>query len=78
MSDASKIDDGGAAPSLLSVVQRLKSAEIGNDLYVGVEAWPVGAWSVKIPDEGRRIFELWLADLNRAIAASKTGGPEHG
>lgn len=27
--------------------------------------------------EGRHIFELWLADLNRAIAASKTGG-HHG
>ena len=66
----SKIDDGGAA-SLLSVAQRLKSAEVGNDLYVGVEAWPAGAWSVKIPEEGRRIFELWLADLKASIAASK-------
>jgi hypothetical protein len=70
MAENSKIDDGGA--TLLSVVQRLKSTEIGNDLYIGVEAWPAGAWSVVIPEDGRRIFEIWLADLKQAIAASKS------
>jgi hypothetical protein len=48
---------------LTDVLSRLKHAEIGNDLYIGVEAWPRGAGSVKVPPECRTIFEAWLADF---------------
>jgi hypothetical protein len=54
--------------NLEDVAKRFRHAEIGKDLYIGVEAWPRGAWSVQVPPEGREIFEAWIRDLEAALS----------